>query len=86
MGLPEVVAEAAAPVDAEKLNAGTKDFEEDVEVSTKTNSDADVEARAATQENLVDWEGENDPTKPMNWGNWRKARNIVTVCYCTFLT
>ncbi|KAF2106212.1 putative MFS multidrug transporter [Lophiotrema nucula] len=86
MGIPEVVAEAAAPVDAEKLNTGPKDIEKEVEDSTKTNSDADIEARAETQESLVDWGGEDDPAKPMNWGNWRKSRNIVTICYCTFLT
>jgi len=36
--------------------------------------------------NIVDWEGDADPQKPMNWSNTRKAKNIVVICYVTFLT
>jgi len=36
--------------------------------------------------NLVDWESESDPQKPMNWPMARKTKNIVAICYSTFLT
>jgi hypothetical protein len=35
---------------------------------------------------LVDWDGESDPHKPMNWTRMRKVKNIVVICYLTFLT
>lgn len=35
---------------------------------------------------IVDWDGASDPSKPMNWANTRKAKNIIVICYCTFLT
>ena len=41
---------------------------------------------AVNDEDLVDWDGPNDPRKPMNWKNSRKAKNIIVICYCTFLT
>jgi len=41
---------------------------------------------AVNDEDLVDWDGPNDPKKPMNWKNSRKAKNIIVICYCTFLT
>ncbi|XTI87743.1 MFS general substrate transporter [Cenococcum geophilum] len=41
---------------------------------------------AVNDEDLIDWDGPNDPKKPMNWKNSRKAKNIIVICYCTFLT
>jgi hypothetical protein len=35
---------------------------------------------------VIDWDGEDDPLKPMNWTNIRKFKNIIVICYCTFLT
>lgn len=39
-----------------------------------------------TSTDVVDWDGEDDPTLPMNWTNMRKFKNISVICYCTFLT
>ncbi|KAF2188979.1 MFS general substrate transporter [Zopfia rhizophila CBS 207.26] len=36
--------------------------------------------------NIVDWDGPNDPKNPMNWINAKKAKNILVICYLTFLT
>ena len=41
---------------------------------------------AVNDEDLIDWDGPNDPKKPVNWKNSRKAKNIIVICYCTFLT
>lgn len=35
---------------------------------------------------LVDWDGDSDPHKPMNWTAPRKIKNIIVICYLTFLT
>lgn len=34
---------------------------------------------------LVDWEGPNDPTKPVNWSFTRKWSIVVTTSLCTFM-
>ncbi|OAF98836.1 MFS transporter [Paraphaeosphaeria sporulosa] len=38
------------------------------------------------QGDVVDWAGEDDVEKPLNWTNKRKAKQIVVICYNTFLT
>lgn len=35
---------------------------------------------------IVDWEGDNDPEKPLNWSTRQKAPNIVIMFFMTFLT
>ncbi|KAF2744929.1 benomyl/methotrexate resistance protein [Sporormia fimetaria CBS 119925] len=50
-------------------------------------ADASMSAmETESSQGLVDWEGEDDPQKPMNWTRARKAKNIVVICYLTFLT
>lgn len=39
-----------------------------------------------TEPEVVDWDSDEDPQKPINWSNVRKFKNIVVVCYSTFLT
>lgn len=34
----------------------------------------------------VTWDGNDDPTNPMNWSTWRKASIIAMVSFVTFLT
>ena len=36
--------------------------------------------------NLVDWDGEDDPSNPRNWSFGRKVREIVPIIWITFLT
>ncbi|KAF2445095.1 MFS general substrate transporter [Karstenula rhodostoma CBS 690.94] len=35
--------------------------------------------RAPPNRNLVDWEGENDPSNPLNWPSWTKTVNITII-------
>jgi hypothetical protein len=36
--------------------------------------------------NIADWNSDDDRLKPMNWTNVCKAKNIVVICYKSFLT
>ena len=36
--------------------------------------------------NIVDWDGDDDPEKPLNWPNSTKWRNIFTISALTLLT
>ncbi|PVH95736.1 MFS general substrate transporter [Periconia macrospinosa] len=59
------------------------------QITTKDEEDSpgDVEnSSASVAEDVVDWKGEDDPEKPMNWSKARKAKNIIVICYCSFLT
>lgn len=58
----------------------------------RTSPDVEKELGASTTlqdahvESVVDWDGDDDSTFPMNWTNIRKFKNIAVICYCTFLT
>lgn len=39
-----------------------------------------------TDPNLIDWDGPDDPEKPINWLKSRKAGVIGTVCLLRFVT
>jgi hypothetical protein len=47
---------------------------------------AEEQAGALVAEDVVDWEGDDDVEKPVNWSTGRKLKNIVVICYTTFLT
>ncbi|KAF2806393.1 MFS general substrate transporter [Mytilinidion resinicola] len=34
----------------------------------------------------VDWDGPDDPAKPVNWPLRKKAKNLAIICYLSFLT
>lgn len=51
-----------------------------------TNVEIGDSGDATGQRDVVDWEGVDDPAKPLNWTNARKAKNIIVICYTTFLT
>lgn len=46
----------------------------------------DVGDHAVCDEERIDWDEPDDPEKPMNWPTGKKARNIIIICYVTFLT
>jgi hypothetical protein len=52
----------------------------------KSDTDPELAEEPTPSAELVDWDGESDPHKPMNWTTTRKAKNIVVICYLTFLT
>jgi hypothetical protein len=60
------------------VNAGDRDVEKETTLASTTQN--------ASNSDIVDWEGEDDPATPMNWTNMRKFKNISVICYCTFLT
>jgi len=64
----------------------TQAAEVGIDKETAGDEVATGEHEAETRQNIVDWEGDDDEEKPQNWGNGRKARNIVVICYNTFLT
>lgn len=37
-------------------------------------------------ENVVFWDGDDDPDNPYNWARWRKVLNCVLVSALTFVT
>ncbi|KAL2202941.1 MFS general substrate transporter [Sarocladium strictum] len=45
---------------------------------------ADIEA--TDDENVVWWDGPDDPQNPYNWPSWRKVMNVVLVSALTFVT
>lgn len=66
-----------------KTVAPTNGVEKEVEnghaVATEANG-------RAVLGDMVDWAGEDEVERPMNWTNKRKAKQIVVICYNTFLT
>jgi hypothetical protein len=44
----------------------------------------DVEKQVGSD--VIDWQGLDDPEKPVNWSNARKVKNIRVIWYNTFLT
>lgn len=61
-----------------------KDVEKQPELTTAMVDFGEAPSDASSD--LVDWDGENDPEKPLNWARLRKTKNIVIICYLTFLT
>lgn len=47
---------------------------------------ADVNISSSDDENVIFWDGDNDPANPNNWPSWRKVLNCVLVSSLTFLT
>src|ERR1700744_2309505 len=55
-----------------------------------TTQDADEktprETTTSPDENIVDWDGPNDPEKALNWTNKKKWSNVAIISSVTFLT
>lgn len=47
---------------------------------------ANVNVSPSDGENVIFWDGDNDPANPYNWPSWRKVLNCVLVSSLTFLT
>ncbi|KAF2734462.1 putative MFS multidrug transporter [Polyplosphaeria fusca] len=91
MGVPEAAA-GAQPAISKELGEDEKITQKETPSSTikKESLDsphaADPEAPPAPSTNIVDWSSATDPSKPINWSTRRKAKNMLIICYCTFLT
>jgi hypothetical protein len=72
--------------DIEKSSASGADLEKLQTLEKKTGvATGDIDHDAPISD-IVGWDGDDDPLKPMNWPNSTKAKNIIVICYCTFLT
>lgn len=83
---PVEEADASKPKDLEKSEDADPEIERRRALEKETGVPADNIPLDASPSDLVGWDGESDPHKPINWSNAKKAKNIVVICYCTFLT
>lgn len=60
------------------------DPEKSVLEKIEENGAATVEAQKDS--NIVDWDGENDPEKPLNWPARKKWTNVALLASLTLLT
>src|ERR1700722_3537234 len=58
----------------------------DVEKTVLASSIRDTAAREDRDKNVIDWDGPDDPQKPVNWPARKKWTNIVLVSALTMLT
>lgn len=62
----------------------------DTEKNPEKGAPADNKATAATDPNIVDWDGPDDPLNPRNWSMASKMTNVVlvslSVLYCSLAT
>lgn len=74
---------------AEQLQTTDPDVEKGIPTVDPTqDTDEKVPATEVKSEdpNIVDWEGEDDPARPLNWSTKRKWFNMAIVSAITFLT
>jgi hypothetical protein len=70
--------------------------EREVDTETATERDNDVEKAGASgsadggetsdEENVVWWDGPDDPKNPYNWPSWKKVVNCTLISAMTFVT
>ncbi|KAI5458221.1 major facilitator superfamily domain-containing protein [Mariannaea sp. PMI_226] len=59
---------------------------EDVEKAEAEDEADDSAKNGSDQDDVVWWDGDNDPENPYNWVTWRKVLNCVLVSALTFVT
>lgn len=64
------VSQAASAVDSEKGSPGTDG----------------LAGNTCPDENIVWWDGDDDPQNPFNWPTWRKLVNCILISALTFVT
>lgn len=64
-------------------SVGDQKYPEDADDAEKH---ANVAASPSDDENIVFWDGDDDPANPYNWPSWLKVLNCVLVSSLTFLT
>lgn len=53
---------------------------------TDVEAQADGNEKEISDPNIVDWDGPDDPAKPLNWALAKKALNFGIIVYYTFLS
>ena len=73
----ELVVDDEKPTDIEANISGTRSRSTDEKEQEKLDEDNDP--------NIVDWDGPDDPTNPMNWPAWKVKTHIFLVSAITFI-
>jgi hypothetical protein len=63
---------------------GEEERQVEVEKMTEEKPQVDDSATSEEQETLIDWDGPDDRTNPMNWSHARKWTTIALVSFNTF--
>ena len=73
--------------DKNQPTAKRADLEANAPPTSDHTSDADQKKENQSRDpNLVDWDGPDDPTNPMNWPTWKVKAHIFLVSAVTFIT
>ena len=70
------VAQQTARLSVDKNNVAAQEKE--------TSEDGQVTSQASDQDNIVDWDGPEDPQNPQNWTSLRKWTIIILISAITF--
>ena len=65
--------------------AKSADLEANVSASSHTSDTDQKKEDQAEDPNIVDWDGPDDPTNPMNWPAWKVKTQIFLVSAITFI-
>lgn len=71
----------------DRLGAGFKgnDLEANISRSSNTSNTVPEKRDEAVDDNIVDWDGPDDPSNPMNWPAWKVKTHIFLVSAITFI-
>jgi hypothetical protein len=64
------------------VRASYKDIERAAEVVA---AESDLSKNASTDDNMVWWDGEDDPANPLNWRTMKKWNHVGIVSLITFV-
>jgi hypothetical protein len=71
----------------QESTGSTTDTDVEKQQSSATNQAHDkAEDKIPNDPNLVDWDGENDPAKPLNWTSTKKWTNGGLLAAMTFIS
>ena len=71
--------------DTAELAQQSSDLEANVTTSSTTSDGNGEKEIELTDPNIVDWDGPDDPTNPMNWPQWKVKAHIFLVSAITFI-
>ena len=71
------------PVDAEKVVMSTESSDTETKIEEGTGTDSDTNK---PDKYVVDWDGPDDPLRPINWSKMKKWTNLWIVSFNTLVT
>lgn len=88
---PEKVSSSTIPALNEKGTPASSNLDREIDIEAGHGSeDSDKQEPEANKQevdtNIVDWDGPDDPKKPMNWPEKMKWANVAVIAAITFLT